>query len=281
MSIKIVTDSTCSLSPEIAQRFNIDIIPMVVVAGNSELKDGIEINPYDVYAHFEKTGELCSTTAINTAAYLDVFTPLAAANDAVICVCLGSGFSACYQNAVNAAADFDNVYVVDSENLSSGQGLVVLEAAKMAASGMEVQEILTKLGSVVKRVEASFVLDQLNYMAKGGRCSTVTAMGANLLRIKPCIAVKDGKMGVDKKFRGKYLKALEDYIADRLKDRTDICRDKIFITYSSENQEAIDIARECVKKYGPFDEVFETISGCTVACHCGPNTLGVLFIRSE
>ena len=281
MSIKIVTDSTSSLSPEIASRFGIEVIPMVVVAGTEQYKDGIEINPPDVFEYFEKTGELCSTTAINYATYVDIFTPLAAENDAVIYISLGSGFSVCYQNAVNASQEFNNVYVIDSENLSSGQGLLVIEAAQMAAAGATLEEMLEKLSQVAKRVEASFILNQLNYMVKGGRCSAVTAMGANLLRIKPSIAVKDGKMGVDKKFRGKYHKALEEYVIDRLKDRTDIRRDKIFLTYSSADEEAVSIARRCIEQYGPFDEVFENTSGCTVACHCGPNTLGVLFIRNE
>ena len=199
--------------------------------------------------------------------------------DVVIHINLGSGFSSSHQNARLAAEEFENVYVVDSMNLSTGHGLVVVEAVKMKEAGMEPEKIYEALNELAPRVEASFVLDRLDYMVKGGRCSAVAALGASLLQLKPCIEVVDGKMGVCKKYRGSYEKALGNYVKDRLKDREDIDTERIFITHTETPQSVVDSVKEAVKEYKDFEITEETVAGCTVSCHCGPNTLGVLFIR--
>lgn len=281
MSIKITSDSTCDLTPELLERYDIELFSLTVILGGKALKDGLEITPDDIYRQVDAGGNLPTTSAISVGEYQDRFAQLSAQYDAVIHINISSDFSSCYQNACIAAQEFDNVYVVDSRNLSTGHGHVVLEAALAAQRGMGAPEIVEFLNELTGRVEASFVLDQLAYMVKGGRCSTVTALGANLLKLKPCIEVKDGKMGVVKKYRGAFTKCLTEYVKDRLEGRKDLAYDRIFITYSSEMPEAVAAVRAAVEQHAPFTEILETRAGCTVSSHCGPGTLGILFIRSK
>lgn len=279
LSIKITADSTCDLTPELLDRYDVELVPLSVILNDKLLKDGLEVTPDDLYRHVEATGNLPTTSANSVGEYQDLFARLSPQHDAVIHINISAEFSSCYQNACIAAEEFDNVYVVDSRNLSTGHGHVVIEAALAAQRGMSAPEIVDFLNDLTGRVEASFVLDQLAYMVKGGRCSAVTALGANLLKLKPCIEVKDGKMGVVKKYRGSFAKVLGEYVKDRLDSREDVLYERIFITYSSEMPEIVDSVRDAVKQYGSFAEVLETRAGCTVSSHCGPNTLGILFIR--
>lgn len=279
MKIKITSDSTCDLSPELVSQYDVTIVPLIVEMGGKTYHDGVDIVPADIFAHVAAGGSLCSTAAVNVMSYREIFEPLAKAYDAVIHINIGSGFSSCYQNACLAAEDLPNVYVIDSRNLSTGQGLIVLEACERAQNCEDVAALAEDLRKLTARVEASFVLHRLDYMVKGGRCSMVTALGANLLKLRPCIEVKDGKMAVVKKYRGTYEKCLRDYIRDRLADRNDLETDKMFFTYTPVEEKAMKAAREAVKEYAHFNRIFETTAGCTVSCHCGPDTLGVLFIR--
>ena len=225
-------------------------------------------------------GALCNTSAVNVDSYRKVFKDLSAKHEAVIHITIGSLFSACYQNATIAAANFPNVYVVDSMNLSTGQGHLVIEAAELARKGLSGMEIASQLNALRSRVYASFILDRLDYMQKGGRCSSVVALGGKLLRIKPEIAVIDGSMKMVDKFRGSFDKCVEKYVKEVLKDQKDIRLDRIFITHSTVEDGAVEAARESIKKYSDFkdEDIYETTANCTVACHCGPGTLGVLFM---
>ncbi len=279
MNIKILSDSTCDLSPAQLQEHNIDLARLTVIKDNQPYKDGETITPADIFAHVAAGGDLCSTTAYNIGEYEELFSKYADKYDGVIHISLGSNFSSSYQNACIAAEEFPNIRVIDSMNLSTGQGHVVLEACRLAKELENLDEIADKLRSFAPRVEASFLLDQLAYMAKGGRCSTVAALGANLLQLKPCIEVKDGKMGVVKKYRGSFPKCLAAYVKDRLADREDILRDELFLTYTSVTDEALSAVKAAIDEYGNFNTVYETTAGCTVSCHCGPSTLGVLFVR--
>ena len=279
LSIKITSDSTCDLTPELLERYNVELFPLSVILNDKAYKDCVDVFADDLYRHVAETGSLPTTSANSVGEYQERFAQLSAEYEAVIHINISSDFSSCYQNACIAALEFDNVYVVDSRNLSTGHGHVVVEAALAAERGMSAPEIVEYLNNLTGRVEASFVLDQLNYMVKGGRCSAVTALGANLLKLKPCIEVKDGKMGVVKKYRGSFAKVLGEYVKDRLDGRDDIVYERIFITYSSDMPEIVASVREQVAKYAPFVEVLETRAGCTVCSHCGPNTLGILFIR--
>ena len=277
--IIISSDSTCDLSQELIDRYQIRILPMGVSLGDKIYRDGIDIIPDDIYAHHEKTGQLPKTSAINMAENTDYFKELTKNGSAVIHFTISSSMSATYNNALIAAEEFEDVYVIDSKNLSTGNGLLVIAAAEMAKQGAELKEIVQKVSELVDCVDASFVVDNLEYLAKGGRCSAVTAFGANLLQLKICIHVKNSTMGVGKKYRGKFEKVLLGYVADRLENSEDIDLDRVFVTHAGCDPEVVDSVVEAVKSTLPFKEVLVTRAGCTISSHCGANTLGVLFIR--
>ena len=279
MRVKIISDSTCDLSADLLQKYDIGIVPLIVVKDNQEFLDGITITPKDIFAHVAAGGSLCTTAARGVAVYQEEFAKYAADYDGVIHVNIGSDFSSSYQNACIAAEDFDNVRVIDSKNLSTGHGLVVLKAWELAQTAKDMDELKAQLDAFVPRVEASFVLDRLEYMVKGGRCSGAAALGANLLSLKPCIEVKDGKMLVVKKYRGHIEKCMAAYVKDRLTGREDLDEDKIFITHTDVSEESLEAVRDGVAQLGHFQNVYETVAGCTISCHCGPGTMGILFVR--
>ena len=279
MRIKITSDSTCDLSKELLEKYDITVLPLTVIRDGESYLDGVTITPPEIFAHVANGGDLCSTTAMNVGEYLDCFSKYSPEYDAIIHINLGSGFSSSYQNACLAADDFDNVRVIDSKNLSTGQGLVVLKACQLAATRDDLDSICDQLNEFTSRVEASFLLDQLGYMVKGGRCSTVAALGANLLNLKPCIEVKDGKMSVVKKYRGNFAKCLANYVKDRLCDRDDLDKGTLFVTRTPVTDECLSAVKDAVDAYADFENTYWTEAGCTVSCHCGPGTLGVLFVR--
>ena len=279
--IIISSDSTCDLSKELVDRYQIRIQPMGISLGDQMYRDGVDITPDMIYAHHEKTGQLPKTSAINVVEALEYFEELTKDGSAVIHFTISSSMSSTYNNACVAAQEFENVYVVDAKNLSTGSGLLVLAAAEMAQEGMEAQQIVEKLNDLADRVDASFVVDNLEYLVKGGRCSALAAFGANLLQLKPCISVKNGAMGVGKKYRGKFEKVLLTYVADRLADAEDICLDRVFVTHAGCDPKVVESVAEAVKNTLPFREILVTRAGCTVSSHCGANTLGVLFIRKK
>lgn len=279
MRIKVLSDSTCDLSAEQIARHDITLTPLIVMKNDEEYHDGVTITPADIFAHVAAGGSLCSTAALSVGLYQETFAKYAGEYDGVVHINIGSGFSSSYQNASLAAGEFDNVIVIDSMNLSTGQGHVVLEACRLAREVESLTELKEKLEAFVPRVEASFVVDKLNYLAKGGRCSAVAALGANLLNLKPCIEVRNGKMSVVKKYRGSYAKCLSAYVRDRLSERDDILRDELFLTYTTVTDECLKAVRDGIEQYGNFETVYETQAGCTISCHCGPDTLGILFVR--
>ncbi len=280
MNIKITSDSTCDLSPELVARYNIGIIPLIVMKEDQEYLDGVTITPADIFAHVAAGGELCSTAARSVGVFQEAFAQYAGEYDGVLHVNISSEFSSSYQNACLAASEFANVQVVDSRNLSTGQGLVVLKAWELAQTAASLEELKAQLDAFTARVEASFIPDQLTYLVKGGRCSSAAALGANLLKLKPCIEVKNGKMTVGKKYRGDFAKCLSSYIKERLEGREDLDHGTAFITYTQVSDECLEAVRQAVARYGSFDRVYETVAGCTISCHCGPGTLGVLFVRA-
>ncbi|MBO5836301.1 MAG: DegV family protein [Oscillospiraceae bacterium] len=279
MKIKILSDSTCDLSQDLLEKYDITVIPLTVIKGGEPYQDGITITPADIFAYVDATGELCSTTATNIDEYSQWFAKFTNDFDYVFHITLGSGFSSSCQNAKLAAEDFPNVKVIDSMNLSTGQGLVVLKACELAAGCEDADKMEQALNDFTSRVEASFLLDQLQYMVKGGRCSSAAALGANLLNLKPCIEVKDGKMSVVKKYRGNYAKCLASYVKDRLSGREDLEKDTLFVTRTTVSDECFQAVKDMVDAYGDFENIYWTTAGCTVTCHCGPSTLGVLFVR--
>lgn len=277
--VKILADSTCDLTPALLRQYDITLTPLVVIKDGQQFHDGVDITPADIFAHVDAGGKLCSTAAVSEYEYTQMFARFVPDYDTVIQITIGSGFSACYQNACLAAQAFENVIVIDSENLSTGQGLLVIAAARLAEQGLTGEEIAAQVRALVPKVEASFLVERLDYLYKGGRCSAVAALGANMLKLKPCIEVKDGKMSVCAKYRGSPEHAFAQYVRERLEGREDIRPELAFITHPAAQPTVVQAAKDAAAKYGAFDEVIETNAGCTVSCHCGPHTLGILFIR--
>ncbi len=283
MNIKISADSTCDLSPDLIARYDIGISPLYIVRDGESLVDGVDITPDEIYAHVEAGGSMCSTAAVSVYDYVEFFHKELESADAVVHFHISGDMSACYQNACIAAAEVGNVYPVDARNLSTGIGLLVLEAAELARKGeLTAQEIQQRMNQRRELLDVSFVVEQLGYLRKGGRCSSVAALGANMLSLRPCIQVKDGKMGVGKKYRGAYQKCLLQYVKERLEGRDDIDPHRIFITESGGfTPEEVAEVEAAVRGYQPFEEVLHTRAGCTVSSHCGPRTLGILYFHTK
>lgn len=280
-NIVITSDSTCDLSPELKERYNIQILPLGVTLGDKTYFDGIDVTPDDIYAHHNKTGELPKTTAANMSDCIDFFKKFVDEGKAIIHFTISSEMSSTFNNCRMAAEEFDNVYVIDTKNLSTGGGLLVVAAAEMAAKDMDARTIVEEVTKLVPCVDASFVIDNLEYLHKGGRCSAVAMLGANLLKLKPCIEVKNGSMGVGKKYRGRFADVLKTYVNERIGNGDDIDLDRVFVTHAGCDPEIVDAVVKQVKEVADFKEVFLTRAGCTISSHCGADTLGVLFIRKN
>ncbi len=279
--IVLCADSTCDLSPELIQRYHVNILPLHVNLDGGCYADGVEIQPDDIYTAYREKKILPTTSATNMDEYMAFVKPFIDAGNDVIYIALGSGISTTYNSCRLAAEETPGMYAIDSGNLSTGMGHVVIAAAERIAAGMPVEQIVEEVKALTKRVEASFVLDTLEFLHKGGRCSAIAMMGANMLKLKPCIEVDnaDSKMTVGKKYRGTLDKCLKEYVTDRLTGRDDICTDKIFITHSGISEERIQLVKDTIEEIMHFDEIFITRAGCTISAHCGPNTLGILFMR--
>lgn len=277
----ITSDSTTDLSRELRERYNVSVMPLKITLGDKIYTDGVDITPDDIYVHHDKTGELPKTSATNVGDCLEFFKPFTDTGKTVIHFTISSEMSSTYNNACLAAEELGNVYVIDTKNLSTGGGLLVVAAAEMLNAGLSAKETVEKTRALVPCVDASFVIDSLEYLYKGGRCSALAMFGANLLKLKPCIQVKDGKMDVAKKYRGKFSEVLKQYVKDKISDYSDIELDRVFITHAGCDPELVNEIVELVRKEVPFKEVFMTRAGCTVSSHCGANTLGVLFIRKS
>ena len=281
MKIKITADSTCDLSAELLHKWDISLMPMHILMGDESYLDGVTVHPADVFAHVNAGGKMPKSAAANLVEYTEFFAPFAKEYEAVIHVSVGSKFSSCFQNARLAAQEFENVYVVDSENICTGQGYLVLRAAKFAADGLPPRNIQMRLQSLAKRVELSFVLDRLDYMAKSGRCSGVLAFGANLLGIKPALEVIDGELKVVKKYRGSLPICVGKYVTDRLAEREDIEDGLVFISSCQPRPGCMDAIKAGLTKYGHFRECYETDIGTTIGGYSGPGTIGIVFARKE
>lgn len=279
MKIGISADSTCDLSPELIEKYNVAITPLTVVVDGKNYRDLEEIDPDMLFALVEETGKIGSTSAVNVGEYEEFFEKRLGEYDALIHFTISGEMSACYQNACLAAQDRDNIFVVDSRNLSTGIGLLVLEAAEMAADGIQTGEIFDRLQAKKEKLDVSFVLHTLDYLRKGGRCSAIASLGANLLKLRPCIKVSEGKMGVAKKYKGSMESALEKYVKDQLAEADTLETKRIFITHTGVSAETADKVRGWIAECAGFDEILETRAGCTVSCHSGPLCLGILFFR--
>lgn len=277
--IKITCDSTCDLTKELYEKYGVEVVPLGITLGETLYLDSVDITTQKVFDYVAETGVLPKTSAISVADYETVFKKYVSEGYSVIHINISSEFSACHQNARLAAEEVGNVYPIDSRNLSSGSGHLVIAAAEMAKDGMTAPEIAEKLNKIKEKLDVSFVLQTLDYLKKGGRCSGVLALGAAMLQLRPEIEVVDGGMKVGKKYRGKIDKSIMDYVKGRLAGRDDIDTKRIFVTHSYVPEEIVVQVKDYVKSLYPFEEVLETTAGCTVSSHCGPACLGVLFFK--
>lgn len=279
MKIRITADSTCDLSPEYIAAHNIAILPLAVAMGGRDYTDGLDITPEDIFRHVDAGGDLPKTAAVNVADYRAKFEALLRECDAIIHFNISADFSSCHEHAV-AAAEGLPVYCVDSRNLSSGIALLVCEAVDMIEAGCDdPKAVLERVTGLIDKVDASFILDRLDYLYKGGRCSMVAMLGANLLKLRPCIEVVGGKMIVGRKFRGTYSRCLKQYVDDRLRDPDAVDAKRIFITHTGVSREDFELTRATVLSHMQFGEIMEVRAGCSITSHCGQGTLGILFIR--
>ncbi|MDR0197746.1 MAG: DegV family protein [Oscillospiraceae bacterium] len=275
--VKIIADSTCDLSPEIIQKYDITLTPLLIVSGDDEFRDGVNITPADIFRMVDEEKRVCKTAAVNVFDYQRVFGEFSEKYDEVVQICISSGFSACFQNAALAAADFPNVYVVDSKNLSTGSGYLVYEAALMAKAGCGGEEIRRRVAEYAPLMNTSFVINRLDYLHKGGRCSLTSLIGARLLGVKPCIEVANGFMRVGRKYHGRFEGCLSEYVRERLSVPDNIDPKRVFITHPMCDGETVEAVRQTLAECFGFEEVIETRAGCTISNHCGPNTLGIIF----
>ena len=282
MRIKISSDSTCDLPTEIIEKYNIGITPLYIIKDEEPYKDSIDISVSDIFEYVESGAGMTRSGAVNTGEYLEYFSQWKKDYDAIIHISLSSHISACNQSARVAAEELDEVYIVDSLNLSSGSGHIVLDAAIMAAKGeMSPKEIVAELERLIPLVDASFVIGTLKYLHKGGRCSALQALGANLLKLNPCIEVTNGKMDVGKKYRGAFDKIILQYVEDKLKSSDNIDKKRVFITYPpTMSEELISQISDKIKSLYDFDEIIRSNAGCVISNHCGPICVGILFYRT-
>ena len=278
MKIKITVDSTNDLTPELIEKYDITVMPLAVNMGAKLYRDMVDITPDDIYAHVNGGGAQPKTSAVNAAEYGEMFEKYLKEYDAIIHINISSEMSTCH-NSARMAAEGLPVYPIDSRNLSTGSALLALMACEKAAAGEDAEKIAEELRATVGKVDASFVVSRLDYLHKGGRCSAIAMLGANVLKLKPCIEVHDGKMGVAKKYRGNYNRCLDMYVKDRLTADANIDPKRIFITHSGVDQATIDQVRATVESCMKFDEILVTRAGCTVSSHCGDGTLGILYMH--
>ena len=282
MKIRMTGDSTCDLTPDWIRKYNIGISPLSVIIDGEVFHDGVDVTPRDIFRAAE-AGKSVRTAAVNTYEYKEFFKEQLKNCDQLVHVCLSSEFSTSYSDAVEASRDMDNVFVVDSRNLSTGSGLLVLEGIRLIREeGTDDGRMLADaLQAKTGLVCSSFVLRTIDYLRRGGRCSGLEALGAKMLHIRPSIVVADGKMHPGEKYRGRYEHYLKHYIRDLLEHDDNIDFSRVFVVHSPSEEGLVRFAIDTVKSYGLFREVLEAMAGCTICTHCGPDTLGLMFLHKE
>ena len=280
-NIQVTCDSTCDLPQELCEKLNIAVIPLNIGMGGQFFRDGVDVTAEKLFSYVAQTNTLPTTAAVSPGDYADFFRPFVEAGKTVIHINLSTKLSVCHQNACLAAEELGNVYPIDSYNLSSGSGHLALAAAELAAEGMEATQIMEQLNEMKLRLDVSFIIQTLDYLYKGGRCSGLAAFGANLLKIRPEICVVDGGMQVGSKYRGSMEKTVLAYIDGRLAGRTDLDLRRIFVTHSTMPDELVQKVIARVRELQPFEEVIESNAGCTISTHCGPACIGVLFFTKK
>lgn len=270
-------DSTCDLNAELIEQYSTKVYPYTITIGERSYKDNIDITPNDIYTIYARDKILPKTSTINISEYYNYFKPLVDDGYEVIHINLGSSLTSAYNNCRMAARQLKGVYPIDSHNLSAGSGLLVLKAAELIKDGLSAKEISSKLNEHRKNIQMSFVLDKLDFLYAGGRCSKIASFGSNLLKIKPVINVDNtsGAMKVGSKYKGPIEKVIAKYIKDKLSSYDNINNQHIFIVHSGMEEKYIELAKDIISEYMAFEKIYITTASCTISSHCGPNTLGI------
>ena len=277
MKIKISADSTIDLSQELIKKYDISIMPLNITLGDDTKLDGVEVSTDELFDYVDKTGELPKTASPSIVNYQEFYDSLLKDCDCVLHFVVSSQMSSCYNNAMKASEEYgDRVYVIDSRSLSTGIALLALYACDKAKEGVAPNVIADECRNLARKVQASFVLGDLNYMHKGGRCSGATCLSAKFLRIKPEIIVQNGEMKVGKKFMGKLEKVVENYVSETMEKHQQYDNKRVFITHTPIANEIVENVKEQLK--GKFEEIYETQAGATISSHCGLETIGILFL---
>lgn len=277
--IILSADSICDLNQELTETFKVNTTPYTIVIGKEMYKDNIDITPSDIYKSYSESKILPKTASINVNEYYNYFKPWVDEGYEVIHITLGSVLTSSYNNCTLASSELDGVYTLDSQNLSVGTGLLVMKAAELIKEGLAAKEIVEELNNHRSKIHMSFILNTLEFLHAGGRCSKVSSMGANVLKIKPVINVDNtsGAMSLGNKYRGSLEKSIVKYIKDKISSYDSINTERIFIVHSGIDDYYIELARKTISEILDFKEVFVTTASCTISSHCGPNTLGIAF----
>lgn len=273
----VTSDSTCSLPKDIIEKYGIRICPISILLGETEYHDTVDITSEDVLNYVNENGKLPKTSAISVDAYREFFAPLVADGYKVIHFCISSGASSCSDHAEIAAKELGNVYVIDSLSLSSGQGIQILKAIDLLNSGKSVEETVEEINSLRDKVQLSFIFEALDFLHKGGRCSSATLVASKVLKIRPHIAMKDGSLGVKKKYIGNLTRAAVQYVHDLALEYKSYDDTRVFVTHSPADKELVDKVTELLKSEFSFKEIIESEAGSTITCHCGYNAIGLIF----
>lgn len=279
--IRIISDSTCDLSKELIEKYNVYIVPLHIVLGDDEFLDGVNITPDDIYAWSDANNATPKTSAVSIEEAAEAIKQFTDQGDQVVIFTIASGMSTTnnvFRLAVSELEMEEQVRIIDSANLSTGVGLQVIEAALLVREGKGLDEIVSAITTITPKVRASFVVDTLTYLHRGGRCSGLAALAGGMLKLHPKIVVKNGVMGPDKKYRGKMNSVILSYAKEMEEELRNARKDRVFITHSGCSQESIDGVKEYLESLGIFEEILVTRAGGVVSSHCGPGTLGVLFI---
>ena len=280
--IKIVSDSTCDLPKELIEKYNIQIVPLHIILEDKEYLDGVEITPDEIYDWSEQAQDTPKTSAVGFEEVMKALKPIVGTEDEMIVFTI-SGKMSTTVNVFRMAAEEleieDKVSVIDSETLSSGVGLLIIETAEMNLEGKSREEICRRIEELKEKLKVSFVVDTLTYLHRGGRCSSVAALAGGVLKLHPKIVVANGSMSADKKYRGKMEKVIMDYVKELEESMIEADKKRVFITHSGCKQEIIDAVYTYLKEKNYFEEIQIARAGGVISSHCGPGTLGVLYLE--
>ena len=277
--IYITADSPCDLPKELIEQYDIRITPLTINLGMESHLDGVDIQIGDLFSYYQRTGETAKTSAISPQTYLDLFRELTRDGGEVVHIALSSKISATCRNALLASEEVEGVYVIDSLALHTGMSHLILEACRRREAGMAARQIAQEVSALVPKVQTTFMVNTLEYLKAGGRCSALTAFGANLLSIKPCIGMAEGSLGVIKKYRGKLDRVYKQYIDDRLSDLSNVDKRRVFVSHSALPDEFFNSLVDYVRSKGVFHEVLTSVAGCTISAHSGPDAFALIYMN--